>query len=189
MPRWETGSKERLKKAALELFAERGFEDTSVVEIAERARVTTRTFFRYFLDKREVLFAETDHLREVLVGRLLDAPDVADPLQAVMQALTGFDWSGLTLQRQRHAVIAANPGLLERDLIKNHDIVVEFTEILRQRGVEAQAARLATAVGTQVFLTAYGQWLESGETASLTELSDTVLVILKSLMPADRAKI
>ena len=68
MPRWEHGSEDRLQIASIELFASRGFENTSVVEIAERARVATRTFFRYFSDKREVLFAASDHLREALVG-------------------------------------------------------------------------------------------------------------------------
>ena len=60
MPRWELGSADRLKAATMALFAEKGVEETSVVEIAQRARVTTRTFFRYFPDKRDVLFAESD---------------------------------------------------------------------------------------------------------------------------------
>src|ERR1700722_14684873 len=126
MPRWEHGSEERLKKAAIELFEEQGFENTSVIEIAERARVTTRTFFRYFSDKREVLFAGSDGLRVELVAKLLQAPDVAEPLKVVIGVLAEFDWKGLAprnAQRQRAAVIAANPELLERDLIKHHGIV------------------------------------------------------------------
>src|SRR3954452_24416960 len=102
MPRWEQGSADRLKKAALELFEEQGFENTSVVEIADRARVTTRTFFRYFSDKREVLFSESDRLRAALVQKILDAPDVSEPLRAVTTVLAEFDWlgPGLELQRQ-----------------------------------------------------------------------------------------
>src|SRR5580704_1123602 len=114
MPRWEHGSEERLKAAAIALFEEQGFEKTSVIEIAERARVATRTFFRYFPDKREVLFAEAEALRAVLVERVLQAPDVAQPLQLIFGVLAAFDWESLgsrESQRRRRAVIAANPDL------------------------------------------------------------------------------
>jgi AcrR family transcriptional regulator len=189
MPRWEQGSADRLTKAALELFEEQGFENTSVVEIADRARVTTRTFFRYFPDKREVLFAEADRIRAALVQAILDAPDVTEPLQVVTTILAEFDWSGpgVELQRQRHAVIAASPGLLERDLIKKNDIAIEFIEALRRRGVEENAARLATRVGIQVFATAYDQWVERDGDADLKELADAAMALLQSLVPADRA--
>ena len=56
MVRWEPGSAERLQKAALELFATRGFEQTTATEIAQSVGLTERTFFRHFSDKREVLF-------------------------------------------------------------------------------------------------------------------------------------
>ena len=56
MGRWEPGARGRLARVALELYAERGFEQTTVEDIAERAGVTERTFFRHFADKREVLF-------------------------------------------------------------------------------------------------------------------------------------
>jgi AcrR family transcriptional regulator len=92
MPRWEHGSEERLKQAAMELFEEQGFEDTSAVQIAKRARVTTRTFFRYFPDKEEVLFADADTLHEALIQELLQTPDVKEPLRAVTRTLAGFDW-------------------------------------------------------------------------------------------------
>jgi AcrR family transcriptional regulator len=103
-PRWEHGSEDRLKKAAIKLFDEQGFENTSVIEISERARVTTRTFFRYFSDKREVLFTGSDELRAVLVEKILQAPDVVEPLQVVTGVLAEFDWESLgsrDFQRQR----------------------------------------------------------------------------------------
>src|SRR3954451_7527674 len=124
--------------------------------------VTTRTFFRYFPDKREVLFAESDRIRTALVQAILDAPDVTEPLQVIITILTEFDWSGpgITLQRRRQAVIAASPELLERDLIKQNDIAVGFIQALRKRGVEESTARLAARVGIQVFAAAYAQWVE-----------------------------
>jgi AcrR family transcriptional regulator len=189
MPRWEQGSADRLTKAALELFEERGFENTSVVEIAARARVTTRTFFRYFPDKSEVLFAESDRIRTALVQAILDAPDVTEPLQVVTTILAEFDWSvpGIELQRRRHAVIAASPGLLERDLIKQNDIAIELVQALRRRGVEENAARLATRVGIQVFATAYAQWVERDDGADLRKLTDATMDLLQALVPANRA--
>ena len=189
MPRWEQGSADRLVKAALELFEEQGFENTSVVEIADRARVTTRTFFRYFPDKREVLFGESESIRSALVRAILDAPDVTDPLRVVTTTLAEFDWGvlGIELQRRRHAVIAANPGLLERDLIKQHDIAIEFIQALRRRGVEENAARLATRVGVQAFATAYAQWVVRDDDADLRKLTDAALDLLQTLVPVSRA--
>ena len=183
MPRWEQGSADRLTKAALELFEEQGFENTSVVDIADRARVTTRTFFRYFPDKREVLFAESDRIRAALVRAILDAPDVTEPLQVVTAVLAEFDWNGpgIALQRRRHAVIAANPGLLERDLIKQNDIAVEFIQALRRRGVEESTARLAARVGIQVFAAAYAQWVERDDGADLRKLTDDATALLHTL--------
>jgi AcrR family transcriptional regulator len=187
MPRWEQGSADRLVKAALELFEEQGFESTSVVEIADRARVTTRTFFRYFPDKREVLFGESDRIRTALVQAILDAPDVTEPLQVVTAILAKFDWSasGVELQRRRHAVIAANSGLLERDLIKKNGIAIEFIEALRRRGVEEDAARLATRVGIQVFDTAYAQWVAGDDGADLSKLIEAAMDLLQTLVPAN----
>lgn len=189
MPRWEQGSEERLRTAALELFEERGFDDTSVVEIADRAGVTTRTFFRYFPDKREVLFAESDRHRAALVQQILDTPDVTQPLRLITSTLAGFDWTGpgMDLLRRRHAVIAANPGLLERDLIKRDDIAVAFADALQRRGVEADAARLAARVGIQVFLTVYAQWVESDGHTDPAALTDAAMTLLASLVPATRA--
>src|SRR5437762_2195357 len=95
MPRWEEGSEQRMKQAAMELFEEQGFEATSAVQIAERARVTTRTFFRYFPDKEEILFADADLLNEALVQELLQTPDLTQPIQAVIRTLAGYDWEAL----------------------------------------------------------------------------------------------
>ncbi len=186
MPRWEHGSAERLKKAALELFDERGFENTSVVEIAERARVTTRTFFRYFSDKREVLFAESAGLRSALVREILDAPSVEEPLRVVVTALSAFDWEALgrDLQRRRQAVIAANPELLERELVKNDMMIDALAGVLRERGVAAHTARLASRVGAQVFLLAYHEWLAADDGATLPARAENALSLLGSLVTA-----
>src|SRR4051794_6036126 len=121
MGRWAPGAEGRLSEAALALYVERGFEQTTVAEIADRAGVTARTFFRYFSDKREVLFARSDELADLMVAALHAAPADADPLAAVGAAL---DAAGEMIggsrehSRQRHTVVSANDELRERELMK-----------------------------------------------------------------------
>ena len=184
MPRWEHGSEERLKQAALELFAEQGFEATTAVQIAERARVTTRTFFRYFADKQEILFADAGELSAALVRGILEAGDVGEPLPAVTRTLAGYAWPGLgsrESQRRREAMIAANPELRERDLIKQLQTAAELSGALRRRGVDPAAADLAARVGIEVFRTAYGQWLAAGEDTDLATTTEAVLALLATI--------
>jgi AcrR family transcriptional regulator len=185
MPRWEHGSAERLKRAALELFEEQGFEETSAVQIAARARVTTRTFFRYFSDKEEILFADAGTLSEAFVQGILEATEVAEPLRAVTRTLAGFDWDSLgsrESQRRRDAMIAANPELLERDLIKQQQTADRLGHALHQRGVEPDAAELAARVGIQVFRTAYRRWLDAGDGADLAAMTDSATALLASIV-------
>src|ERR1700737_3268711 len=110
MGRWEPDAGGRLEQAALKLYGERGFEQTTVAEIAKRAGLTERTFFRHFADKREVLFAGARELQELLVSAVASAPDPATPIAAVAAALEA---AGALLQerrqsaRQRQTIIAA----------------------------------------------------------------------------------
>lgn len=171
----------------MELFDEQGFQNTSAVQIAKRARVTTRTFFRYFPDKQAILFVDADLLRAALVQEILHATDVAEPLQAVMRALAGFDWQSLASresQRRRDAMIASNPDLLERELIKQQQMADGFSSALHQRGVDPPIAELAARVGIQVFRTAYRQWLAADDDADLATTIDTAMSILATIVPA-----
>src|SRR5262252_4534806 len=119
MGRWEPNARGRLEQAAMDLFIERGFEQVTVAEIASRAGLTERTFFRYFADKREVLFWGAGSLQEFVVSTVALAPDSVAPIAAVAAALEG---AGALLQerrefaRQRQTIIAANPELQEREL-------------------------------------------------------------------------
>ena len=167
MPRWEHGSKDRLVNAALELFDELGFEKTSIIEISERAGVS-------------------NHLRSVLIESILERADVGEPLKVVVGALSEFDWEKMgsrDFQRQRQAVIAANPELLERDLVKNHSIVLGFIDALRQRGVDVAIAEMSARVGTQLFFFAYLRWLEVGNQEGLATLSKNVMSRFASIVP------
>ena len=188
MPRWEHGSEERLKQAALELFEEQGFENTSAVQIAKRARVTTRTFFRYFPDKQAILFVDAERLSMALVQRILDAADVAAPLRTVVQALAGFDWLSVgsrESQRQRDTMIASNSDLLERELIKQQQMATEFSNALRQRGVDPATAELAARVGIEVFRTAYRHWLTADDDVDLAAMTEAVMSALATIVPTN----
>lgn len=167
----------------MELFDEQGYATTSAVQIAERARVTTRTFFRYFSDKQAVVFADAELLSAALVAGIRDADDVARPLHTVVRALAEFDWLGLgsvDALRQRDALIASNPDLLERELIKQDEMADAFSAALAERGVDRVAAELAARVGIEVFRTAYRQWLADDST-DLAVTVDAMMSVLSDL--------
>src|ERR1700733_10318974 len=114
MTRWQPDARGRLVKAAIDLYGERGFDNTTVADIAERAGLTRRTFFRYFADKREVLFSGSERLQQTMVDALTGAPATA----AAMEATVGFFADNREFARQRVSVITANADLRERELIK-----------------------------------------------------------------------
>lgn len=154
----------------MELYVERGYEQTTVAEIAERAGVTARTFFRYFADKREVLFAGSTALQEGLVAALEGAPKSASPMEAVWAALeTAATMLGERhdYSRRRQTVIAANPELQERELIKMASLSAALASGLRRRGVRDPDATLAAAVGMAVFQVAFERWVSGPRTRTL----------------------
>ncbi|MYR45327.1 TetR family transcriptional regulator [Streptomyces sp. SID5910] len=162
MGRWEPNARGRLEQAALELYGEYGFDETTVKQITERAGLTERTFFRHFADKREVLFPHTNPLRDLLVDALTEAPATASAIEAVslaLQAASGLFEERGELARQRQAVIAAHAELRERELVKLAALTSALTEALRQRGVPGSAARLAAEAGTAVFKVAFERWV------------------------------
>ena len=184
MSRWEPNARGRLERAALELYGERGFEQTTVAEIAERAGLTERTFFRHFADKREVLFWGAGALQELLMGTLVSTPDSAAPIDAVAAAIEA---AGALLQerreyaRQRQAVIAANVELQERELIKLASLASAIAGTLRQRGVADLAASLAAEAGLAVFKVAFERWVSETGRADLPQLIRESLDELKAV--------
>jgi AcrR family transcriptional regulator len=182
MGRWEPNASGRLRAAALELYVERGYEQTTVAEIAARAGLTARTFFRHFADKREVLFAGSP-LQEVLVAALDAAPASASPMEAVAAALdaaaevlTDHEFS-----RLRQVVIAANAELQERELIKLATLSVALADGLRKRGVADPVARLAAETGIAVFRVAFERWVSEPEDRALARLLRESFDELKAL--------
>ena len=112
MARWEPNARERLEQAAMELYRERGYDETAVADIAERAGLTERTFFRYFADKREVLFGGSSELRDLLTGGVAAAPEATGPMDAVAAALdatSAMFEPRRAFAKARRAVISAAP--------------------------------------------------------------------------------
>jgi len=162
MARWKPNARSRLERAALELYSERGFQQTTVAEIAERAGLTERTFFRHFADKREVLFSGGSMLEERLVSALDRAPHSLSTIDAIGDALAEAI-SPLNERRpyarKRQAVIAANPELQERERIKLASLASALADGLRRRGVGEPAAALAAEMGIAVFRVAFDRWI------------------------------
>jgi AcrR family transcriptional regulator len=184
MVRWEPDARGRLGQAAFELFTERGFEQVTVAEIAERAGLTERTFFRYFADKREVLFAGADGFQDLFVSTVAAAPEDAAPIDAVAAALyaaaamfTGHE-DGV---RRRSAIIAAHPDLRERELIKLATVAAAVADALRARGVTDPSAALAAEAGLAVFRTAFARWIADPAGPDLTHLVTGSLDDLKAV--------
>ncbi len=164
MARWEPDARGRLISAAMELFADAGFEQTTVVDIAERAGVTERTFFRYFADKREVLFDSSNELQTVVVDAVTSAPATMAPVDVVVGA---FESAAVLLDNrrdyasQRAVTIAANPGLQERDLLKLASLGAAAAAALRARGVTEPAASLSAETGVTVFRVGFERWVST----------------------------
>jgi AcrR family transcriptional regulator len=167
MGRWEPDARGRLAKAALELYAEQGFEQTTVAQIAARAGLTERTFFRHFTDKREVLFYGMETLRDLLVRAVAETPVSATAMDAVGAA---FEAVGAVFEENREraklrdSIVSANAELRERELIKLAAFAATVAGALRDRGIPEPAATLAAEAGVAVFKVAFARWIsEPGE--------------------------
>ena len=189
MTRWEPGTKDRLQAAAIALFLERGYEETTVQDIAAATGLTERTFFRHYADKREVLFSGGEQYRQGFVDGVRAAPEGAGPLELVEASLVGaadfFPPERRPWSRQRQTVIDANPALRERESLKRTAITDTIEACLEERGVTAPESRLAAEVGGAVFTTAFRQWLADDEARPLQDIEQELLRRLRALVPAD----
>jgi AcrR family transcriptional regulator len=187
MGRWEPDAVGRLQRAAMDLYTERGFEQTTVAEIAARAGLTERTFFRHFADKREVLFAGSASLQELLVSTLMSVPASTAPIDAVTVALAAAgDLLGQRHDhsRARQAVIDKNPELRERELIKLASLAAALAETLRLRGTPEPGASLTAEAGIAVFKVAFDSWINASNERGLTQLIHDSLDQLKAIAAA-----
>jgi len=183
MTRWQPDARGRLEQAAMELYLERGFGQTTVAQIAERAGVTERTFFRYFADKREMLFGGSGQLQQLMVDAVAAAPTTATPLEAVGAALeaVGDVFVDLDHSRTRQIVIDSDASLQERELIKRERLATALTTALRARGIDEPAASLTARAGIGVFHVAFVTWIAAGNTRSYAEIARELLDELRAV--------
>ncbi len=185
--RWEANASGRLREAAMQLYLERGFEQTTIAEIAQRAGLNARTFFRHFADKREVFFAGSELLQARVVEAVTEAPEGATPVEIIAAALdVAGDLLGQhrELSRQRQSLIDANPELHERELIKLAGLSAAVADGLRRRGVPEPDASLVAESGTVVLRIGFMRWLEEPGETSLTATLRTALDRLRSVTTA-----
>ncbi len=184
MSRWEPDAAGRLMKAAITLFAEQGYEATTIAEIAERAGLTRRTFFRYFSDKREVLFSGSAELQRVWLEALAAAPAGAGPLATVTSGLgpvADIFAERHDFARIRAGIIEANPELRERELIKLQNLAASIKAALVERGFPANVAVLAAQAGVTVFHVAFAAWVGQDDPTAFRRLMDESLEEMRSV--------
>lgn len=185
MGRWEPNSRGRLAQAALTLYAEHGFEQTTAAEIARAAGLTERSFFRHFPDKREVLFYGIESVRDLIVAAVTDAPSSAGPMEAVgaaLQAVGAMVQDTPEIARQRYSVVSANAELRERELVKFAGIAAAMAAALRERGVRESAATLAAETGIVVYRVAFARWISEPGQPDLPAILRQSMAELKTLM-------
>src|SRR3984957_9730591 len=166
MSRWAPNARERLETAALDLFAENGYEETTVAQIADRAGLNRATFFRHFAEKREVLFGGEDVLAGLFAGAIRAASPDATVTECLQAAFAAAEVAMTPQQRakaaQRVLVVAANSELQERGLLKHARIARSISAALRERGADELTARLGAEVGMLAFTIAVERWMEAG---------------------------
>jgi len=184
MPRWEPDARERLVAAALHLFSEQGYDDTTVAQIADSAGLTKSTFFRHFPDKRDVLAAGQETLSRLFVEGISGAPADASPLTAVAAGLDCATGAMTPFNRELgprlSAVIATSAELQERAALKQVGLAAAMSDALRARGVPALVATLAGELGVLAFKEAFAAWVVEGNQQDLGELARTALDQLRS---------
>jgi AcrR family transcriptional regulator len=189
MGRWEPDARGRLAAAALQLYSERGYEQTTVAEIAKRAGLTERTFFRHYADKREVLFSGAVDLQELFVREVAGAPENAAPIDALalgLDAVAEAFADRRAFARTRHAVITANAELQERELIKLASLSAALADTLRGRGVAEPAASLAAEAGVAVFKVGFERWIGASEERDMVQLVREALTEFKAVAAGGR---
>jgi AcrR family transcriptional regulator len=163
MPRSGEAARSRLQQAALDLYGERGYDATTTAEIAARAGVTERTYFRHFADKREVLFDGEAALKTALMTTVAEAEADAPPLTALLrafQAAAPILEANRPLTEARHRVISASAALRERELAKGEYLKSALATALADRGIVDRVARLAAEVGMATWAQAIANWLD-----------------------------
>jgi AcrR family transcriptional regulator len=189
MVRWQPDGRGRLQEAAIRLFIERGYDDVTVADIADRAGLTKRSFFNHFADKREVMFASADALQASVLAALAEAGGDLDPLDATVQAFIRAaapieDYPELA--RARRALIDSSPDLQERDLMKMAAMTAAVAGALVHRGVSPRDSIFVSQAATTVFMTAVDEWAREPERGLAASIRGALHDLRAALGSGDR---
>ena len=188
MSRWEPGAADRIRDAAIELFTANGFEGTTAADIADRAGVTRRTYFRYFPDKRDVLFAEYGRLAATVAEVVSAAPPGSSAVEVLTIGLHRLSDEVFVGQRERvralHTIIVTDESLREREQHKNALIAEDGERAFIARGFSPQEARLAAGLGILVLSTALDEWIVDDD-SDLGDIAERLLTTISELTSAD----
>lgn len=184
MGRWEPDARGRMIRAAMDLFAERGYEQTTAGDIAERAGVTERTFFRHFPDKREVLFDGSDAMVQECHDAITSTPSDVAPFEAALVGVTAavhaFEGNREHAVR-RSRIIEANPSLHERELLKLAAMTSSISAALGERGAAGAGAGLAAHSAVTVFQVAVARWVSETEPPGLVDCIEQAAAELRAV--------
>ena len=184
MSRWAPNARERLVNAALDLFVENGYDETTVAQIADRAGMNRATFFRHFADKREVLFGGEDVLAELFADAIRAAPKDATLIECLQAALAAAEVAMTPQLRaaaaRRRLVVAANSELQERGLLKHARITKSITSALRERGTDELTARLGAELVMLAFNVAFERWMKASDDEPFSLFADAALSDLQT---------
>ena len=184
MVRWQPDALPRLQEAAFALYGERGYAETTVADIAARAGLTKRTYFRYFADKREVLFSGSELLEQQMVAAIEAAPASASALGMIGAALAAAavrfeevrEFAG-----PRHRIIASSHELQERELIKAASLAAAMAQALRARGLGDPAAALTAWTGMSILHIAFEQWVNDPNRTPFNQIARDALKQLREI--------
>ncbi|MDP9735646.1 MULTISPECIES: TetR family transcriptional regulator [unclassified Curtobacterium] len=189
MARWAPDTRERLRTAAMELFAERGFHATTVPDIVARAGVTRRTFFRHFSDKREVFFGD-DEIPAIATRMIETAPAEEAPMRVVLDGLRRLAAERFDPRRDQvlaaRRIISEEPDLRERDLRKQEDLRAAVRDGFRRRGEDDRTARSVAGLTVLVLQTALETWLEDADGTPLQDHIDATVDRVTGLLDTGR---
>jgi AcrR family transcriptional regulator len=185
MPRWPEDSRRRLIDAAVTLFAERGYAETTIDDLARRAGVTPRTFFRHFSDKEEVLFGDDDDLLPILIHAVTDdsGPVQAEPhMRRALSALATMLEPRREELRKRQHIIDSQISLSGRELAKQALWQQHVTTALIARGFPVEQSDVIASIGFALFRRSLHSWLAETEGASLDQRIGDALTRVPSVL-------
>jgi AcrR family transcriptional regulator len=183
MGRWEPNARGRLARAALVLSAEKGYESTTVAEIAAAAGVTERTFYRYFADKADAIFPDNSallvRLAAVTTDALVDGSSALDAALAAVHELAGYASEEPERARLNAKVVPAVPALAGRDLLRQAQVARAIGQALVSRQIPAIEAQLAAETALGVWRVATAEWIRE-PFRTLTDLVAATSVAVRS---------